>query len=36
MISQADDVAEVIESAAQSVRGNSNSNSELTLAPTIN
>src|SRR2546428_6704354 len=36
MISQADDVAEVIESAAQSVRGNSNANSELTLAPTIN
>ncbi|TMI68691.1 alpha/beta hydrolase, partial [Candidatus Bathyarchaeota archaeon] len=36
MISQADDVAEVIESAAQSVRGNSNANSELTLASTIN
>jgi len=36
MISQADAVAEVIESAAQSVRGNSNANSELTLAPTIN
>jgi len=35
MISQADAVAEVIERAAQSVQGNSNEDSELTLAPAI-